>query len=69
MHVILAEGDFGTRKAAAMRAYHEWMPTRVFDYTSEYNRTHQFGDLATLIMMETRLTARTSQASLPAARA
>jgi alkaline phosphatase D len=57
-----SEGDWGQRKAAALKAYYEWMPIRdpvpggAFE---AINRSFQFGDLATLIMLETRLLART----------
>ena len=27
-HQAATEGSFSTRKAAALQAYHEWMPTR-----------------------------------------
>jgi alkaline phosphatase D len=59
-----SEGDWGARKAAAIRAYYEWLPIRdpapgqAFE---AINRSFQFGDLVTLIMLETRLLARTQQ--------
>jgi len=55
------EGDYGARKAAALRAYYEWMPIREPQgglSMAAVNRTFHFGDLATLVMVETRLTAR-----------
>jgi alkaline phosphatase D len=60
------DGDWGLRKAAAIRAYYEWMPIR--EPASGHaavaiNRSFQFGDLASLIMLETRLTARSHQVS------
>ncbi len=56
------EGAWAARKAAALQAYYEWMPIRdpgpgrAFE---AINRAFQFGDLANLIMVETRLLART----------
>ncbi|KAL4423479.1 hypothetical protein ABPG77_003612 [Micractinium sp. CCAP 211/92] len=56
------EGSWAVRKAAAIRAYHEWMPTRVPDPKNpiSFYRSFQFGNLATLLMLETRLLARTN---------
>jgi alkaline phosphatase D len=48
------EGPWIERKAAAVRAYREWMP--VSDETWD---SYEIGDLATLFRPETRLTART----------
>lgn len=56
------EGAWDGRKRAALQAYYEWMPIRdpapggAFE---AINRVFQFGDLATLCMLETRLLART----------
>lgn len=55
------EGDWAMRKAQALKAYYEWMPIRepAAGRTAEMaNRAFQFGDLASLLMIETRLTAR-----------
>lgn len=59
----LGEGDWATRKAAAMRAYHEWMPIReqpAADGPFIY-RSFRLGDLADLIMLDTRLHGRSRQ--------
>ena len=53
------EGDWATRKAAAMQAYREWMPVSDRDYA-----TYQVGDLATLYRLETRLSGRDEPPSL-----
>ncbi len=61
-----SEGDWGARKAAAVQAYYEWMPIReptARDRSAIY-RAFEIGDLATLVMLETRLTARTRPADL-----
>ena len=65
-HDPRTEGSWGARKAAALKAYYEWMPIR--EPTpgrpmEAINRSFQFGDLASLIMMETRLVARAHQLS------
>lgn len=60
------EGAFVTRKAAALRAYFEWMPIRepVPGTMGEaIQRTFHFGDLASLMMVETRLQGRMRQLS------
>jgi alkaline phosphatase D len=59
-----AEGDWAKRKAAAMQAYFEWMPIRDPKPGRPWeaiNRSFEFGDLATLAMVETRLLARSQQ--------
>ncbi len=56
------EGEWATRKQAALQAYYEWMPIREPEPGRAFeaiNRSFQFGDLATLVMLETRLLART----------
>jgi alkaline phosphatase D len=63
-HTDATEGDYSERKAIALRAYYEWMPIRepraglTLDHV---NRSFEFGDLATLAMVETRLLARNKQ--------
>jgi alkaline phosphatase D len=63
-HDPKTEGPWITREQAALRAYYEWMPIREPDPGRAFqsiNRSFQFGDLATLIMVETRLVARSRQ--------
>ena len=65
-HRPKADGAWSDRKAAAIRAYYEWMPIREPEPGHAFaaiNRAFQFGDLASLIMLETRLTARACQVS------
>jgi len=63
-HDPATEGDWSARKAAALQAYFEWMPIRESrrgtDPAAIY-RSFDFGDLATLAMVETRLLARSQQ--------
>jgi alkaline phosphatase D len=58
------QGTWAARKAAALQAYFEWMPIRNpksgGDPAAIY-RAFEFGDLATLAMVETRLLARDQQ--------
>ena len=58
------EGAWADRKARAIKAYYEWMPIRepVGDKLA-INRSFHFGDIASLLMVETRLTARDKQLS------
>ena len=63
-HTDTTEGDYAARKAIALRAYYEWMPIREPRAglgLEAINRSFEFGDLATLAMVETRLTARNRQ--------
>jgi alkaline phosphatase D len=64
-HRPATEGDWNLRKAAAIKAYYEWMPIRepVGGGFAIY-RSFDFGDVASLFMFETRLTARDQQVTL-----
>lgn len=58
------EGEWWTRKAAALKAYREWMPIRdpaPGQLSEAIYRSFRFGDVAELVMMETRLLGRTRQ--------
>jgi alkaline phosphatase D len=56
-HQSATEGSFAVRKAAALQAYHEWMPTRNADPERIY-RSFAFGNLLALHMLDTRLIGR-----------
>lgn len=63
-HSSDTEGDWNTRKANALRAYYEWMPLRepsAGGLAEAINRSFRFGDVAELVMVETRLLARSKQ--------
>jgi alkaline phosphatase D len=63
-HTGATEGDWATRKAAALKAYFEWMPIReprTGLTPAAIYRSFDFGDLASLLMVETRLLARGEQ--------
>lgn len=53
------EGDWTARKAAAQKAYREWLPVSETSWAS-----YDIGDLATLFRPETRLTARSQRLDL-----
>jgi alkaline phosphatase D len=57
------EGDFFKRIHAARQAYHEWMPIRTGAEGDQgvIYRAFQIGDLADLIMLDTRLVGRDQQ--------
>ena len=59
------EGDWLARKRAAQQAYFEWMPIRAIADGPEYRiyRSFDFGSLADLCMLDTRLIGRDRQAS------
>jgi alkaline phosphatase D len=63
-HDPRTEGDWKARKAASMQAYFEWMPIRDPKPGQPWeaiNRSFDFGDLASVVMVETRLLARSKQ--------
>jgi alkaline phosphatase D len=64
-HQPETEGDWNARKAVALKAYYEWMPIREpgpgGSQVEAAHRSFHFGDLASLIMVETRLGARDKQ--------
>ena len=55
-HQPETEGEWSVRKAAAMKAYREWMPV-----SDEPWAEYRVGNLATLFRLETRLSARAKQ--------
>lgn len=57
------EGEWTGRRAAAVQAYLEWMPIREEAQTLQGRiyRTFRFGNLATLLMLDTRLIGRDEQ--------
>jgi alkaline phosphatase D len=62
-HQPATEGDFFVRRDAAVKAYHEWLPTRppVADQPLVTYRSFKFGNLVDLHMLDTRLIARDQQ--------
>lgn len=62
-HTEATEGPYEVREAAALRAYHEWLPTRLPDPSdpARIYRSFDWGKLLSLHMLETRLLARSEQ--------
>ena len=60
-HTDGAEGTFAARKAAALQAYHEWMPIRTGADKAVIYRSFDFGNLLSLHMLDTRLIGREKQ--------
>ena len=60
-----SKGSFAARRAAAMQAYLEWLPIRLPDPQSpaKIYRRFDFGELATLHMLDARALGRDAQAS------
>ena len=58
------EGDWRTRRQAAVQAYYEWMPIRETGtpVQARIYRAFRLGTMADLIMLDTRLIARDQQA-------
>ncbi|MFT6438144.1 MAG: alkaline phosphatase D, partial [Candidatus Azotimanducaceae bacterium] len=58
------EGDWKSRRNFSMQAYYEWMPIREPESgrkPEEYWRHYKFGDLASIITLESRHTGRSKQ--------
>jgi len=57
-----AEGDWNIRKSAGKQAYFEWIPIRPKSQgNQEIFRTFELGDLAKIVMLDTRLEGREIQ--------
>ena len=65
-HDDATEGSFAARRAAAVQAYHEWLPTRLPDPANplQIYRSFDIGTLASLHMLDTRLIGRDKQLGL-----
>ena len=63
-HTEGGEGAWSARVAAALQAYYEWMPVRLADPANprRNNRSFSLGNLAELVMVEERYTARSQPA-------
>jgi alkaline phosphatase D len=57
-----SEGDWEVRKAAALKAYNEWMPVRDRNLDTPWS-SYQIGDLAEIQLTESRVAARSKQPS------
>lgn len=65
-HDEATEGSFAARRAAAVQAFHEWLPTRLPDPANPLRiyRSFDFGTLASMHMLDTRLVGRDKQVTL-----
>ncbi|OUM02691.1 alkaline phosphatase D family protein, partial [Variovorax sp. JS1663] len=65
-HDAATEGSFAARRAAAIQAYREWLPVRMPDPADPLKiyRSFDFGSLASLHMLDTRLIGRDQQVTL-----
>lgn len=65
-HTEGAEGTWAQRKAWAVQAYYEWLPIRQIDPANPERiyRSFRYGDLADVVMLDTRLIDRDLQAAL-----
>jgi len=60
-HSPATEGSWTARRAAALQAYHEWMPIRTGADKARIYRSFNFGNLVSLHMLDTRLIGRDLQ--------
>ena len=60
-HTTGIEGSWADRRAAAAKAYAEWMPIRENDGPQKIYRALRYGDLADIIMLDTRSWGRAEQ--------
>ncbi|MFZ1478920.1 MAG: alkaline phosphatase D family protein [Sphingorhabdus sp.] len=60
-HQPKTEGEWSERKRAAEQAYREWMPVRDLSDNGDRWKNYPIGDLANIIMTESRITARSRQ--------
>lgn len=62
-HTATTEGSFAARRAAAIQAWHEWMPVRAPDAGNlmKIYRSFDFGGLTALHMLDTRVIGRDKQ--------
>ncbi len=64
-HDSATEGPWISRRANAIQAYYEWMPVREPADRLRPQRNLRLGDLAELVMLEERLSARSEQLPAP----
>lgn len=66
-HEPESEGDWETRKNAALQAYFEWMPIRdpAANASGQIYRSFRFGTLIDLVLLDTRLAGRDAPSTEP----
>jgi alkaline phosphatase D len=60
-HQPETEGPWSARKVVAAKAYHDWMPIRRQDSWTKIYRRFEWGTLASILMLDTRLIGREQQ--------
>ncbi|MET0594869.1 MAG: alkaline phosphatase D family protein [Polyangiaceae bacterium] len=60
-HTPLTEGSWEERRTVAAQAYAEWMPIRELEGPKKIYRALRYGNLAEIIMLDTRLWGRDEQ--------
>lgn len=62
-HTPSREGDWNTRKSAALQAYLEWLPIREIDPDNKFKiyRNNKIGDLAEIFFLDTRILERENE--------
>jgi alkaline phosphatase D len=62
-HDPATQGPWEARRATAVRAYLDWMPVRHDPAAPSITRRYDWGDLATILAVDTRMIGRTKQLS------
>jgi len=65
-HDPVTEGSWAARRAAAVQAYHEWMPIRTGSDPLRIYRSFNFANLVHLHMLDTRVLGRDEQIEITA---
>ncbi|KAI8804120.1 alkaline phosphatase [Cladochytrium replicatum] len=67
-HDPKSDGPWATRKAAAARAYYEYLPIRrlITDSSFKIYRSFNYGGLLDLVMLDTRMAGRSAKVNSPA---
>lgn len=60
-HDPVTEGAYAARRAAALQAWHEWLPVRTGSDRAKIWRSFDFGGLVSLHMLDTRISGRDRQ--------
>ena len=64
-HDAATEGQWSARRNGALQAYYEWMPVREPATRTRPQRTLRLGDLAEIVLLEERHSARSKQLPAP----
>ena len=64
-HDSTTEGQWSARRNGALQAYYEWMPVREPETRTRPQRSLRLGDLAEIVLLEERHSARSKQLPAP----